>query len=194
MLWLKRGDFMNNNTKLLGGIGSILVVIGFIPSLAFTILLGMILLLIAYYYAANELKEKDIFKEALVSFILTTISVFSILLISIFIFVYFGIKLFDIVSTNSIDNIQLISSMGFGIFFLIISIFVLWIIFIISAYKLKKADELLSLKTNENLFKISGLIIFIGSFLNIILIGVLFTIAGYIIKSIAFFNLKDKEA
>ncbi|MEJ5284665.1 MAG: DUF996 domain-containing protein [Brevinematia bacterium] len=185
---------MNNNIKLLGGIGSILVVIGFIPSLTFTILLGMILLLIAYYYAANEVNEKNIFKEALISFILTTVSVFSILLISIFIIVYFGIKLFEILSIDMIDNIQLISSMGFGIFFLIISIFVLWVIFIISAYKLKKADELLSLKTGENLFKISGIIIFIGSFLNIILIGIILTIAGYIIKSIAFFNLKEKEA
>ncbi len=159
---------MSKNTKIIGGIGSIFMILGFIPGINYFILV------------------------AITGFIISLISILIIFGITFFLLFFYGIKLF-----LNIDNIYEffnLSNLGFGIFFILVSIILMWIISIISAYKWKKADDLLSIKTNENLFESAGLLIFIGSFLNIIFIGIIITIIAYILKAIAFFKTKEKEA
>ena len=75
------------NAKMFGGIGSILMLVGFfIPSIGLIVtLVGAILVIIAVKQISEELKDDDIFKNYLMYFILFIISLaalFSILLLT----------------------------------------------------------------------------------------------------------------
>ncbi|MCX7821140.1 MAG: DUF996 domain-containing protein [Brevinematales bacterium] len=222
---------MNKNTKLLGGIGSILVILGFIYSFILAILygpiffiifsftdiviliksIGLIILIIAYFRYSKEVNEKAIFKKALAGFLIPTISISALIIVFslIFIFVPDVLDLLSMVSIKKSKNITSINYLDSYTIYLLIYLLLLWIIVTISAYKWKKADDLLSLKTGNSLFKTSGLLIFIGSIflvglvitfvayiifwvgLVITSVGLVITFVAYIIKAIAFFNVKE---
>ncbi|HON83599.1 MAG TPA: DUF996 domain-containing protein, partial [Caldisericia bacterium] len=65
-------------------------------------------------------------------------------------------------------------------------------IFVISTYFIKMSFDRVSVALNNSYFKTSGLILFIGSFFLIVLIGVLAMLVGVIFEIIAFFKIKDE--
>lgn len=188
------------NAKMFGGIGSILMLVGFfIPSIGLIVtLVGAILVIIAVKQISEELKENDIFKNYLMYFILFIISVaalFSILLLTGG--AAFSGSLTDILSSQTgggfdpstiTENMDIPALIGGCL----LAVAVFWILQIIAAIFLRKSFNNIGEKANVGLFGTTGLVYLIGAATLIIIIGFIIIFIALIMQIIAFFSLPEK--
>jgi uncharacterized membrane protein len=178
--------------KMLGGIGSILITIGWVLSwvpgmsvlLGIVGLAGLVLWLISLYQLGNMLKKSDIFREALIGFILQIVGLVMAVLFGATVGAILGAAL----SSPRGDEIDAILGFGF-----IIGFIVAYPFNVISSYFYKRAYDILALATAQNLFKTAGLLIFIGAITTILFgLGLLLVFVGYIVLAVAFFTTPNE--
>lgn len=162
------------SNKTLGGVGAILLAIPFLS------LIGIILVLIAMKGIAEYYNDDDIFKNALLGFIFGIVGV--IALVAVILMFSFGYTTISSFTTPS----STFAITGFGIF--IITFGVLYVFSLIGAIFYKKSLDNLSEKSNEQMFKTSGLILLIGA--AIPLIGEVLKFVAWILAAVGFFNIK----
>lgn len=150
-----------NTANILGGIGSILVALGFFP----LVVIGTILILMSFNQYSKILNKPSIFQFGSKWGI--------ILLASSFIFIFF-------------TGISAIS--GNSAFWLIVAVAVLYVASIYAVVDFEKALIELSIALDHKLFKTAGATIFIGTLLSPLIIPILLILAGFIILAIAFFT------
>jgi uncharacterized membrane protein len=164
--------------KMLGGIGSILIdigwVLGWVPLIGVLLnlvgLAGFVLWFISLYQLSNMLKKSDIFRKALIGFILQIVG----LVMAVLFMLTVGEK----------------SGFVFGF---IIGFIVAYPFNVIGSYFYKRAYDILALATAQNLFKTAGLLIFIGAITTILFgLGLLLMFVGYIVLAVAFFTAPNE--
>ncbi len=188
------------NAKMFGGIGTILMLVGaFIPMVGFILpLIGFILVILAVYYIADLAKDKSIFKNYLLSFILQIVAVVA----------FVGIMAVTVGATIGFDFMSIYNSLQteagvtdptaiFGSLEALlggccISFVVLWVLMIISTLFLKKSFKSISDHTKVGLFATTGLLYLIGAALIIIGIGAIIILIAQIMQIVAFFSLPEK--
>jgi len=159
--------------KMLGGIGYILVLLP-IP------LAGYILVLISMYQLSNILRKPAIFQKALIGTILV--------LAGILIAFTFGLMAV-IASLITMGN-ETDVAVGIGV---IVAIIIAYVIFVVAFYFYKEAYKILAQATAHNLFKIAGLLLFIGAITIILFgLGLLLMFVGYIVLAVAFFTAPNE--
>ena len=165
------------NLKLLGIIASILCIM---PSDSIP-LAGYLLLLVTIYYFSKFYKDMKIFTNFLLSFIFSLVGV---ILFILTLFLTTGQFL-----QNTLIRISYLSLFHvFGI-----PIIVLWLFLTIGAIFLKRSYNLLAEYTKSELFKLTGLLILIGSVLLIVIIGALIVYVGLIFQLISFVFIPTKR-
>ncbi len=185
-----------NNVKIFGGIGALLMLIGgFIPYAGPIIsIVGLVFVFIAVKSISEMVKDNDIFRNYLYSFIFNIISIIAILII---ILIGFGaIGGFSWIASLQDINITDFASfwsyfgglIGYAIFALLIG----WILAIISAIYLRRSYNSIAKHTKVDLFKTTGTVYFVGAITTIILIGFLILFIARIIEIISYFSLPDK--
>jgi len=159
-----------SSQKMLGGTGYIL---GLLPTplMIFLKIVGYILVLISLYQLSNILRKPAIFQKALMGTIL--------ILADILIAFTFGLMV-EIVSSitmrNKIDGA-------------IVAIIVAYVVFLVAFYFYKEAYKILAQATAYDLFRIGGLLLFIGANTIVLFgLGILLIIVGEIILAVAFFT------
>ena len=184
-----------SNAKILGGVGAILSLIGFlIPSYGFFIgIIGFIMVLIAVKYISDDTKEKSIFNNFLYFLIIAIIGVVVAIAILAITFIEAGGMTFITELQNLAysdpmavwDAIQPLLT-GF-----IAALVILWISIIISAIFLRKSYDRIGELTNVKWFNTTGLLFLIGAATLIIVIGFIIILIAMILEIIAFFSLPD---
>jgi uncharacterized membrane protein len=162
------------SNKTLGGIGAILLAIPFLN------LIGIILVLIAMKGMGDYYDDDEIFKNSLYGFIFGFVGV--IALVAVILMFAFGFATISPFVTDS----RAIGISGFGLF--IIAFIVLYVFSLIGAIFYKKSLDILSEKSNEQIFGTAGLILLIGA--AIPLIGELLKFVAWILAAVGFFNIK----
>ena len=165
------------SNKTLGGIGAILLAIPFLN------LIGIILVLIAMKGMGEYYNDEDIFKNALYGFIFGIVGV--IALITVIVMFVIGYAATSQVTTASTT----FALTGFGLF--ILALIVLYVFSLIGAIFYKKSLDILSVKSNENLFSTAGLILLIGAAIPVI--GELLKFVAWILAAVGFFNIKESQ-
>ncbi len=155
----------NKTIGLLGGIGIILLFLGGISG-GIGNLVGIVLVLIAYYHL-GEKYDKKIWNKKLASIIVFFVGIFLALVISI---------------------PFLIKEIYLG---LIISGLILFISLIMSGKLVYEANKITSRKVKIKEFETGGLLIFVGAITTVFLIGIIISFIGYIFLAIAFFKLNQ---
>jgi uncharacterized membrane protein len=154
--------------NMLGGVGGILLTIG--PLFFFLgpilILAGLILVLVAFHQYSKILNNPSIFQHGLMWSIAPIVT-------AVLFILFAGIAASVRHSDGVVAVLLFLSIYGAAIF---------------ATINLKKALEELSITLNHNLFNISGKLIFWGTILLIILIGVIVSFVGFIILTVAFFT------
>jgi uncharacterized membrane protein len=151
--------------NMLGGIGGIFIILGFLFKLL--PIVGLILILVAFYQYSQILNKPSIFQYGLRWAIFLFVA--EILLIFFVIAEIIGdVNIF-------LDTFWAVVSAVYGLA-------------IFAVINLKKALTELSITLNQNLFDMSGKFIFWGTVLSIILIGFLGIFIGNILLTIAFFT------
>lgn len=195
------------SSKTLGGIGSILLLIGVIPFgqpyLGVIALIGFILVLVALHGLANFYKENGIFNSALYGFIAAIMGVVAAVVAAVYVIFYTSI-LTDFLhqiypgwngswsslvgltpNTSNITTSDLTPVLG-AVFSVLA---ILWIFLMISAYFNRRSLKTLSAKANVGLFSTAGLVLIIGAVLAIILIGLVLMWIAVLLMAIAFFQI-----
>ena len=169
--------------KMLGGIGSILMLLSWVPGIGIiSSIVGFVLWLISMYQLSNILRKPSIFQKVLIGVILN--------IAGIVIAFAFGLMAGILSFATMRDETGAILGLGFGT---VIAIIVTYAIIVVAFYFYKQAYEILASATTQNLFKIAGLLMFIGA-IAIILFGLggLLMLVGYIVLAIAFFTAPNE--
>jgi uncharacterized membrane protein len=187
--------------KTLGGVGAILVVIGFLGFfangyVAILSLVGIIMTLIGLKGIADHYSDAGIFNNALYSVI--TIIVGGVATVAtLAIVIIMAISSLDIDWTNP-AAIQAyftdISNIWGIIGGAIAAIVVLFVFAIISAILFRKSLTSLSAKSGEKIFDTAGLIWLIGAVLTIVLVGFILIGIAWILMAVGFFSIKTTPA
>ncbi len=168
--------------KMLGGIGYILVLLPIPVIWIFLNIAGYILVLISLYQLSNILTKPAIFQKALIGTILV--------LAGIVIAFAFGLMALIPLLVSPKDEAGAILGLGLGVVFAIV---VAYATLVVSFYFYKEAYKILAQATAHNLFKIGGLLLFIGAITTILFgLGLLLIIVGEIILAVAFFTAPNE--
>lgn len=171
-----------SSAKTLGGVGSILMLVGpLIPTIGTAIALaGLILVFVAVKYISDETKDQEIFKNYLISFIFSIIA---------FIVAGFVLVVGIFGSLMSFANPPLALATFFGS--LILALITLWIVLILSAIFLRKSYNSISAKTRVEIFSTTATAYLVGAVLVIVLIGLIVLFVAMILQTVAFFSLPE---
>jgi uncharacterized membrane protein len=197
------------SNKTLGGIGAILMLVGYIPFAgSFTGIIsfvGFILVLFALHGLAKIYNERGIFNNFVYSIIACIAGVavaVSVAVVAVFTTVKdFLYQIFPswngnwstlsglTPNTTNIDMSYILSLVAD----LIVLLVVVWITAILVTFFMRKSLKTLSAKTNIGLFSTAGLLLLIGAFLTIVLIGFLLIWVAILLMAIAFFQIKPQS-
>ena len=202
---------MNVETsKLLGGIGAVMMFIGVIPAInvyGIISFVGLILVLVALYNFANYYSERGIFNNALYGLvtgivggvaaggivILTVMTSMREFLLSVFP-TWDGedwLAIQGLTPDPSGVTVEAIVPFLAGIF---MALLIVWVFGIITAFFVRRSLTSLSAKSGVGLFSTAGLLLLIGAALIIAFgIGFLLMWIGVLILAIAFFQLKPQQ-
>ncbi len=199
--------------KMLGGIGAILMFIGVLPLFNYSTvisLVGAILVLAALNGLAGYFKDRGIFNNALYALIVGIVAVVVVVTL-----------LFTVVLSNATDLLRIIypgwdgnwaslqnmtpdtnaftsGNFDFATFTPLIIDFVIiwvvvWITSIVGTFFLRRSLKAVSDKSQVGLFGTAGLLMLIGGFLTVVIIGVFLIWIGILLLAIAFFQIKPPE-
>ncbi len=170
---------IESNTSILGGVGTIFLLLGWIPYIGFIFYLaGLVMISIALKRISDMAKEKEIFKKWIISIILGFIAI-SLFFIAFFILI--GL-------TNNYSNNDIL----FGSI-LIIGYLIFITLQIVLGILYKQIFYGVYDITNEKLFKTAANMFFWGGILSIIFIGGILFFIGWIIIAVAFFSIKTTK-
>ena len=178
-----------SQAKTYGGIGVILSLIGGVIPYAGSIvsIIGIVLLLIAVKYIADETKNKNIFSNYLIAFILAIVAII-IAIVSFIAFVGIDVLL-NLRNLRRVEDIIALRHIVAGLIF---GIIIFWVIYLISAIFVKKSYYAIAEHTKVDLFHTTGLLYLIGAATLIILIGVFIILIAKILEIIAYFSLPEE--
>lgn len=165
------------SNKTLGGVGALLIAIGFLFPIL--ILVGIILVLIAMKGLSEYYDEEGIFENALYGFIFGIIGVVALIVIFVAIF-FAGIVAWEWPFTFPIVTLVL----------LIAGLVVIFIFFMLQAVFYRNSFTILSERSGEKIFDTAGLLLLIGAILTIILVGFVLLFVAWILATVGFFSIK----
>lgn len=201
------------SSKILGGIGAILLVIfPFVgwPAGGFAGVIGLagaILVLVALNGLATEYRERRVFNNAMYGVVLTIVGV--VIAVAIFLGVAFGLlSVLGIHVSNwmdpgavqstfqnfnwaniTVDMNALLPYIGAALGALII----LFLCFVFGAFLIRKSLNTLAEKSGTHLFATAGLLMLIGAVLTIVVIGLFLFWVSLILLAVAFFEMKTTQ-
>ena len=179
-----------SQAKTYGGVGSILILLGFIPTVGWVLaIVGFILTLIAIKYIADSVQDQSIFQNALIAVVISIIGVaVAGIIVAASIFRLMGIRA-SLVAARTTGTVP---TGFFGVIGAVIGgLIVTWILLVIAAYFLRKSYNSTSTKLNVSMFHTAALIYFIGAILTIIIVGFLLILIAQILLIVAFFSIPD---
>jgi uncharacterized membrane protein len=182
-----------SQAKALGGVGSILLLLGTIPSAGtlFSIV-GFILVLVAVKYIANVVQDRAIYNNMIISVIMGIIGmiVFFVLVVGA-LAAFIGLPpppgFFEPpaeVEDIGADVLAFIAA-------LLVGLAILWIFFIISAVFLRKSFNAIAGRLNVRMFSTAATLYLIGAFLLVILVGFVLIFVAQILMAVAFFSIRE---
>jgi uncharacterized membrane protein len=167
------------SSKNLAGIGTILLILSFIPVVG---IIGIILLLIGLKGLSEYYKDESIYKNAIwgvlfgiVGIIAVTVAVLGLLIGSVTI----GMTTAPSAGT------------GFGVLILLLALVLVFVFYVLMALYFRKAFSALAQRSGEHNFETAGTLLFMGAILTIVFgIGLLLIFVAWIFATIAFFSIK----
>jgi uncharacterized membrane protein len=185
----------------MGGVGSILVLLSFVPFVGFIFgLAGLMMVLLAVKRISEAVKDREIFHNVLMAVILqivgSAISAF-IVIGSFFAFVGsqammapFGSSFNGFGGPGILGANAVMAVLGS----LLAGLVAMWITLIIAARFLRKGYEGIATKTGTETFRSVGRWYYYGAWLAIVLVGFVLILIAAILQIVAFFSLPESPS
>ena len=177
-------------SKTLAMEGSILLLLGVIPYVGWVLgIIGVILLLRSMKEFANYYQDNTIYENSL-----TGVKYYIVALIALAVagagfvvgFVFNGFANNGSLASFGVGNAV---GLAVGAAFLIVA----FVFYVLAATHLRKTFSTLAQKTGEHSFETAGMLLWVGSFLTIIGIGVLLIFVAWIFAVIGFFTMRNPQ-
>ena len=178
-----------SQAKTLGGVGSILVLLGAIPNVGFVLaIVGFILILVAVKNVSESVNEPGIFNDMIIAVVLSIVGlvVFGVIVIVAF-FSFLNFRQLG-TPTPGMVSPGILGAIGL----LIVGLVVVWVFYLVSAIFLRRSYERIGMRLNVNMFQTTGLLYLIGAALTIILVGFLILLIAEILQIVAFFSIPEQ--
>lgn len=174
-----------SDTKTLGGVGSILVLLTPIPYVGWTLgIAGLIMTLFAVKYISDIVKNQDIFNNMLISGALIIAStVVGTLVVLGTVFRVLGMGSFVGSSFVPAANVTVGNWLGLAAA-VILGLSVVWALLIASAVFYRMSYNSVATKLNVSMFATAGLVFLIGAATTLIGIGFLLILVAQILLAI----------
>jgi uncharacterized membrane protein len=180
--------------KVLGGIGALLSLLVFVPTIGFIIgIVGLVLVFVAVKYIAEETKDHAIFHNYLMNFIFDIIAIGAVIGIMIAAFgISGGMSWVNTIQQKNITDFNSFwANYGALVGGCALALVVAWVLLIIGALYLRKSYNSIAEHTKVDLFKTTGLVNFIGAATLIIVIGFFIIIVARILEIVSYFSLPE---
>ena len=167
-------------SRLLAGLGSILLIFSAIPVVG---IVGLILLAIGLKGLSEYYRDENIFRSAVWGVIFGIIGVIAL-----------SVGIFGSIFSSVASSVAAGSGLGviFGILAFLAVLAITFIFFILMALSFRRCLIALADQSGETLFRTAGTLLIIGAFLTIIIIGVVLIFIAWLIATIAFFSIKAR--
>jgi uncharacterized membrane protein len=182
----------------MGGVGSILVLLSFVPFVGFIFgLAGLVMVLLAVKQISEAVKDREIFRNVLMAVILQIVgSAISVFVVIGSFFAFVGSQVMMAPFGPSFDGFGGPGILGAGAVMavlgsLLAGLIAMWIILIIAARFLRKGYERIADKTGTETFRSVGRWYYYGAWLMIILVGFVLILIAWILQIVAFFSLPE---
>jgi uncharacterized membrane protein len=194
------------SSKILGGIGAILMFVGVFPTinyLGIIEIIGIILLLVALHNLSNYYKEGGIFRNAIYG---VTVAIVGAIIVGVLAVAVVLANIKDLLTqvypgwngdwatlqgmslnTTNLDPTNIFPLIGGLLVVLVIA----WVFIIIASFLIYRSLKQISNKSGVGFFGTSGLILLIGAIIPVI--GLVLMWVSALILAIAFFTLKSQE-
>jgi uncharacterized membrane protein len=181
-----------SQAKTLGGIGSILAILFWVPGNVGLglLVIGLILMLVAVKNIADVVGDQAIFNNMIYSVLLAIIGP---IVTTVVLFVaaasFFNIFGGFTPGTTTVPN-------GFFtvIGIIILALVLLWVCLLISTFFLKKSYDNIAARLRVDMFHTSGLLFLIGAATVIVLVGFVILFIAAILQIVAFFSIPEQVA
>jgi uncharacterized membrane protein len=184
-----------SEAKMLGGIGSILLLVGApIPQIGFVVsIVGLILQFIAIKNISEIVQDQSIFSNFLINFIFGILAIGSVLIVLIAtIGSVGGISFFTALEgMNPTQPAEIFSYIQPLLSGCILALVVMWILLLIGAIYLRKSYNSIAEQTNVETFKTTGTLYLVGTASIIFIVGFLIIFIARIFEIISFFSIPD---
>lgn len=176
--------------KTLGGVGSILVLLSFVPYAGFVLsIVGFILILIAVKYVSEVVGDPKVFNNMIIAVVLAIVG------LAVGGVVVFG-ALYSLVGLGNIGTLGAGTTPPSGFSSLlaavIIGLVVIWIFYLIASIFLKRSYDTIATRLNVGSFHTAGLLYLIGAALTIIFVGIIIVFIAEILQIVAFFSIPEQ--
>jgi uncharacterized membrane protein len=180
--------------RILGGVGSLLVLLAFVPYLGPVLAIaGFVLILVAVKYISDYLQDKAIFKNMIIAVMSGVLGVVAaVLIIFASIFTYTG---FHIFTFTNMGVPRPLSGEAWGLLFpaaILLALLAVWALYVVSAIFLRRSFNSIATKLNVGLFGTTALLYLLGAVLTIVLIGFLLIFIAQILQLIAFLSVAEQ--
>lgn len=177
-------------SKTLAGEGAILLLLGLVPTVGWVLgIVGIVLLLkamkeLSYYY-----QDENIYKNAW-----TGLKYYIVALIAAAVAISVGVIILA-TSTGLFVGAPVVWTMGVvgGVVSIVAGLVIAFVFYVLAATHLRKTFSTLAQKTGEGNLETAGTLLWIGSILTIIVVGLVLILIAWIFATIGFFSMKPKE-
>ncbi len=177
---------MTRQTKQMGGWGLVVALAGsvlgiVIPIFWIVFLTGWVIAILAYMRASDEYSEPAIKNNVITALIL-------MIVYWVVMFLSGGAMIAGVMTAMVGEGHMGMTMGGIGLLGLIVA----WILGVVASWFWYKANRMMTQKSGVNLFKIGGLLFFIGEILTVIFVGSLLILAGLIVLIVAWFSVQEE--
>src|SRR5579875_2773975 len=171
-----------SQAKTLGGVGAILVLFSFVPSVgALFGIAGFIMVLVAIKYIADSLNDRKIFSNMMIAVILSIAGIVSGSLIALpTVFNAFQNGYFSGPNFTPSPNVTTGQWIAFGTA-IGVGLITAWVFFLVSAIFLRRSYNTIGSKLNVGMFGTAGLLYLIGAITSVVGVGFVILLVAQIL-------------
>jgi len=175
-------------SKTLAIEGSVMLLLSFIPYVGWVLgIIGVVLLLRSMKEFSGYYQDEKIYQNALtgVKFYIIAVLAAAVAIVGITIGVWSA--------TGFTADFVLTAGFGVGVVAFLVGLVVAFVFYVLAASHLKRTFYTLAEKSGEDSFRTAATILWIGSILTIIGIGLLLILVAWIFATIGFFTMKSRQ-
>jgi len=177
------------HSKTLAGVGAILLLLGFVPYAGWVLaIVGVVLLVIGMKELSKYYQDQNVYQNTLtgVKFYVVAVVAAAAAIVAVMI---------GVASATDFTFKNFVPTVGFGVGVaaLLAGLVVAFVFYILAASHLKRALDSLAQKSGESSFATAGTLLWIGSILTIVLVGLVLIFVAWIFATLGFFSMKSRQ-